>query len=268
MEQRVSTFAGGQIPLVVSTGIPENFTHGFTTRHGGVSMPPFASFNLGWKWGDDPAAVDENHRRLLAISGAKVMLRASQVHGVRILRVRAGDDPSAIANERADGLITNDPRIGISVHVADCTPILLACPRTGAAAALHSGWRGTVAGIATAGVKTMVAEFGCRPDELFAVLGPCIGACCFEVGPEVVQAFLEVMPTAWENGVILSVHDHKPRVDLRRFQRLQLELAGLTPQNIDDSTDCTVCDPANRFFSFRKSGRITGQLVGFILGKE
>jgi YfiH family protein len=268
MEQTSITWPEGQIPLIISSRMPGNFIHGFTTRHGGVSAPPFASFNLGWKWGDDPFAVDENHRRLLAISGAKVMLRASQVHKARILRVHAEDDPIVVAKEQADGLVTLDPGIGISVHVADCTPILLACPRTGAVAALHAGWRGTVAGIAKYGMKTLAAEYGCQPKEIYAALGPCIGGCCFEVGPEVIDAFLEAMPDAQDHGVVLISPQRKPRVDLRQFQRIQLETAGLDPQNIDVSTDCTLCDPAKRFYSFRKSGRVTGQLVGFILRKE
>ena len=256
---------GEEIPFLESTIIPANFRHGFTTRHGGVSAPPFDTFNLGWKWGDDPAAVDENHRRFLAASGATVLHRASQVHGVRVLRVRAGDESEAVAREQADGLMTNDPGVGITVHVADCTPIVLACPVTGACAALHAGWRGTVAGMAKAGVSAMVAEFGCAPGDIRAVLGPCIGACCFEVGPEVVAAFLAATPDAREQKVIQETSGKKAHVDIRRFSWLGLLSAGLSPKHIEVGTECTMCDPENRFFSYRKSGRATGQLVGFIV---
>jgi hypothetical protein len=95
-------------------------------------------------------------------------------------------------------------------------------------------------------------------------MGPCIGACCFEVGPEVAAAFLAAMPAAREASVILSAAGRKDRIDLRRFQRLQFEAAGVSPENIDACTDCTHCDPRGRFFSFRRAGRATGQLVGFI----
>jgi YfiH family protein len=265
METKVHRLPGGiDLPLLVSSSIPETFSHGFTTRAGGASQPPFDALNLGWKWGDQRADVDENHRRLLAVSGARTMFRASQVHGVGVLHLHGGDDPQAIAAREADGLCSDEPGLGVSVHVADCTPILLACSRTGACAALHAGWRGTVAGMVRAGVDSLVSHFGCQPVTLSAALGPCIGACCFEVGPEVAAAFVAAMPAACENGVLLATSGSKPHIDLRRFQSLQLEAAGLLPENIDASADCTFCDPAGRFYSFRRNGRSTGQLVGFI----
>jgi len=266
METRVVSIADGtEVPFVASRKMPAGFRHGFTTRAGGVSAPPFDSLNLGWKWGDDSASVDENHRRLLAASGASTMLRASQVHGVRILRVRRSDDPATVAGEKADGLCTDEPGLGLSVHVADCTPILMACERTGACAALHAGWRGTVVGMAWAGVATMAAQFGCRPADLHVALGPCIGCCCFEVGGDVEDAFAAAMPAAWKNAVIVGAPGRKARIDLRAFQRLQLEDAGVLREHIDVSTDCTLCDPGRRFFSYRGEGRATGQSVGYIV---
>ena len=264
MEKRVVRGTDGDgLPLLVSPTIPAGFRHGFTTRAGGVSAPPFDSLNLGWKWGDTGEDVAENHRRLLSVSGAAVMHRASQVHGTHILRVSGSDDPAAVAAQQADGLASDEPGLGLSVHVADCTPILMACPETGACAALHAGWRGTVAGMASAGVQAMVSGFGCRPRDLRVALGPCIGPCCFEVGPEVVEAFRA--ERAAKVGVILSPPGKKAHIDLRRFQRAQLEAAGVPSENIGASTDCTFCDPAGRFFSFRRAGRATGQLVGFIV---
>lgn len=265
MESRVFAASdGATLPLLVSATIPAPCRHGFTTRHGGVSGPPFDTLNLGWKWGDRPESVAENRRRLLAVAGADTMFRVSQVHGTRIVRVRREDDAQAVAAVQADGLCTDEPGAGLSIHVADCTPILLACPRTGACAALHAGWRGTVAGIARAGVKAMAAHFGCRPEELRAALGPCIGACCFEVGPEVVGALLATRPSAREDGSVIP-GGRKEHIDLRRVQRTDLLAAGLLPANIDVSADCTFCDPGQRFFSFRKAGRSTGQMVGFVV---
>jgi len=266
METRTARADGGQeLPLIVSSVIPAGFRHGFTTRAGGVSAAPFASLNLGWKWGDGEACVAENHRRLLSVSAAQVMLRVKQVHGTRILCVRDRDAPDTVAAAQADGLATDERGLGLSVHVADCTPILMACPTTGACAALHAGWRGTVAGMAGQGVRAMAGHFGCRPGDLRVALGPCIGPCCFEVGPEVAAAFLAAMPALLGNGVVVTVPGRKPRIDLRRFQRLQLEAADVPSESIDASTDCTFCDPAGRFFSLRRDGRATGQLVGFIV---
>jgi YfiH family protein len=266
METYVVRIAQGvDVPLIVSARMPEGFRHGFSARAGGVSVPPFDTLNLGWKWGDDHLSVDENHRRLLVASGAPTMLRVSQVHGVRIVRVRGGDDPAAIAAEQADGLCTDEPGLGLSVHVADCTPILIACPRTGACAALHAGWRGTVAGMARIGVETLTSQFGCRPEELRVALGPCIGVCCFEVGREVEEAFVAAMPAARRDGVLVSSTGMKTRIDLRGFQARQLEAVGVAPDHIDASTDCTLCDANGRFYSFRGAGRATGQSVGFIV---
>jgi polyphenol oxidase len=253
-----------ELPLLVSTQMPPGFLHGFTTRTGGVSRAPFDALNLGWKWGDDRACVDENHRRLLAASGARAMFRISQVHGTRVVRVRHGDDGTALSAEEGDGLCTDEPGLALSVHVADCTPILMACSRTGACAALHAGWRGTVAGMARAGVESLRSEFGCKPEALHVALGPCIGRCCFEVGSEVVAAFVAAMPDACDAGVVVTTLGSKPRIDLRRFQRLQLEAAGVPTGNIDVSDACTVCDPERRFFSYRKAGRATGQSLGFV----
>jgi YfiH family protein len=253
----------GSLPLLVSPVFPPQFRHGFTTRAGGVSGPPFESLNLGRKWGDDSANVDENHRRLLAASGTPVMYAASQVHGARILHVRAGDDPVAVRREEADGLCSDSPNLSLAIYVADCVPVLLADPVTGAFAALHSGWRGTVAGVVAAGVNALADKFGSRPTDLRAALGPAIGPCCFEVGPEVVAAFEALVPDAHESGIVRP-GPHKPHVDLRLYLRLQLLQMGVRPEHIDACPACTFCDGQDRFYSYRRFGRATGQMVGFV----
>ena len=259
---------GATVPLLVSGSIPASFRHGFSTRAGGVSAAPYASLNLGGKWGDSPENVAENRRRVLLASGARTMYAISQVHGTRVVHVAAGDDPDLVKDEQADGLCSDGAGVGLSVRVADCVPVLLADPRTGACAALHAGWRGTVAGMAGAGVAALVSRFGCRPGDLRAALGPCIGPCCFDVGPEVVAAFEAAWPQAHAAGVLVELAGFQPRIDLRQSLRLQLQAAGVLPEHIDASSDCTACDPAGRFYSFRHSGRLTGQLVGFIVAPD
>ena len=256
---------GASVPLLVSATIPASFRHGFTTRAGGVSAAPYATLNLGSKWGDSPDKVAENRRRLLVASGARAMFAVSQVHGTRVVRVAAGDDPEAVRAEEADGLCGDGAGLGLSAHVADCVPVLIADPRTGACAALHAGWRGTVAGVATEGVAALIRAFGCRPENLRVALGPCLGLCCFDVGPEVAAAFEAAWPGAHAQGVVVETAGFRPRIDLRQCLRLQLEAAGVLAEHIDASSDCTACDPAGRFYSFRHSGRLTGQLVGFIV---
>jgi len=263
--RQVRVSSGVDVPVLVSTRMPTGFRHGFTMRAGGTSRAPFDTLNLGWKWGDAPERIAENHRRLLAAADATSMFRLSQVHGARIVRVRRDDDPIGLSLTEGDGLCTDEAGVGLSVHVADCTPILMACAATGACAALHAGWRGTAAGMAYAGVERMRTEFGCEPKDLHVVLGPCIGRCCFEVGPEVASLFEAAMAGAREDGIVAAVPGRKPHVDLRRFQRQQLLAAGVPPDQIDASDACTVCDPDRRFFSFRKAGRATGQSVGFVV---
>jgi YfiH family protein len=245
-------------PLLISAAIPAPFHHGFTSRAGGVSEGPFASLNLGAKWGDARENVLENRRRLVAATRSSVLYLAAQVHGARVLPVRAGDDPAAIAREQADGVCSDVPGVAVGVYVADCVPVLLADPRTGAYAAVHAGWRGTVAGILSVAVETLRREYGSLPGDLRVALGPAISSCCFEVGPEVAQAF-----RAWPDAVI-EEEGRKPHVDLRLVLRAQALAAGVSPETFDGGSDCTKCDPDGRFFSYRRDASNTGQHVGFI----
>jgi hypothetical protein len=243
-----------ELPLLTSPVIPARFRHGFTTRAGGVSAAPFASLNLGMKWGDTRENVLENRRRVLAASGAPIMYLAAQVHGARVIEVRAGDDAATVARQEADGVCAAVAGIAVGVYVADCVPVLFADPSTGAVAAVHAGWRGTVAGVLPAAVAAMAAAFGSRPEDLCVALGPAIGPCCFEVGPEVAAVF--------PADTVIARPDRKPHVDLRRAQQLQLLAAGVTA--IDAGGPCTMCDPAGRFYSYRRDAGHTGQHVGFI----
>jgi YfiH family protein len=250
-----------ELPLVRSPALAAPFRHGFSTRQGGVSAPPFDSLNLGMKWGDARDAVLENRRRLLGAAGVEVIHLAAQVHGIRVLPVQAGADPAAINAEQADALCSDAAGVAVGVYTADCVPVLLADPRTGAYAAAHAGWRGTVAGIVAATVATLAGRYGSRPADLRAALGPAIGPCCFEVGSEVAEAFTAALPGA--AGVVLPRPGGKPHVDLRLALRLQLERAGVHPQAIDSSAACTRCD-ATRFFSYRRDAGRTGMHLSFV----
>lgn len=264
---RVAVFseAGGgwQLPLLQSEVLGAGVAHGFTTRAGGTSPPPFDTLNLGGKWGDDPAHVTENRRRLaVAVGGAPVVAR--QVHGTAIRRVHAGDDPAQIARHEADGLCTDAPGVVLGVFVADCVPALLVDARTGACAAVHAGWRGTVAGILPQAVRTLAAEFGARPADLRVALGPAIGACCFEVGLEVATAFEAAIPDARARGILLPSprgRADKAHVDLHAANRLLLAQAGV--EAVDALAACTHCQ-RERFFSFRRDGAATGQQMGVV----
>jgi len=256
---------GRELPLLRSALLGAPFVHGFTTRAGGVSAPPFETLNLGGKWGDDPATVSENRRRLERAVGGPIAA-ARQVHGTTVVRVRAGDDPAALARVDADGLCTDAPGVVLGVFVADCVPALLVDPRSGASAAVHAGWRGTVAGVLPAAVRALAAEFGARPGDLRVALGPAIGPCCFEVGPEVVAAFEALCPDARARGIVLPSPRGaagKANVDLKAANRLLLERAGVDPEALEAGPECTSCD-RTRFYSFRRDGSATGQLMGVV----
>jgi YfiH family protein len=251
-------------PLLRSALIPLGFRHGFTTRRGGVSQPPFDQLNLGMKWGDARENVLENRRRLEAASGADRLYFAAQVHGAAVVRVRAGAAPAEIAKLKADALCTGNSGVAVAVFVADCVPILLADVRSGACAAAHAGWRGTAAGVAAAAVRRLRADFGTRPEDVRAALGPAIGPCCFEVGDEVVAAIEGALPAARAAGAIrIDARWPKPHVDLKLVNRLLLEAEGVPAAAIDAGPECTSCDPV-RFYSFRRDAGVTGQHVGFI----
>jgi YfiH family protein len=251
-----------EAPVLTSLVIPGDFRHGFSTRAGGVSAAPYHSLNLGMRWGDASENVLENRRRLLLATRATALYLAAQVHGATVVRVRAGDDPTVLARQQADGVCADVPGIAVGVYVADCVPALFADPRTGAYAAVHAGWRGTVAGVLPAAVRALGEHFGSRPGDLRVALGPAISRCCFEVGPEVAEAFAAALPGA--TGVVVDRPGRKPHVDLRRAQHLQLLAAGVPAEHIDGGADCTSCDPGGRFYSYRRDAGQTGQHVGFI----
>jgi hypothetical protein len=230
---------------------------------GGVSAAPWDSLNLGGKWGDASESVAENRRRLSRAAGAP-LFSAAQVHGVAIARLGAHDSPADLARVQADGLCTDRVDVALAVFVADCIPALVVDPRTGAFAAVHAGWRGTVAGVMPAAVSALAVHFGARAADLRVALGPAIGRCCFEVGPEVVAAFEAGLPGARAAGVILDWGaGGKAHVDLKRANVVALERAGVDPASIDAGPECTSCD-RGRFFSYRRDKGATGQHLAFV----
>jgi YfiH family protein len=229
--------------------------HGFSLRTGGVSEGPFASLNLGTSVGDDGAAVAENLRRLAADAGraADRLSTVHQVHGAVVVRAAAGRD-----EVDADGLWTDDASGSwVGVRAADCVPILLSTEDGRAVAAVHSGWRGTLLGVVAQGVEALVRT-GAPAATLRAAVGPCIQACCYEVGPDLAERFGAAFSTAVVRGGGV-----RPHLDLALAVRSTLLGAGLLPEHVDLQTACTACDAA-RFFSHRRDGGVTGRHLAFI----
>ncbi len=183
----------------------------------------------------------------------------SQVHGVAAQVISGDEDRDAVLDLIGDIVVTRAPGVGIGVRTADCVPILIADRASGAVAAIHSGWKGTVANAAAAGVRALRDLVGDRGD-LLAAIGPHIEACCFEVGADVAAELAACSPLG-EGAVIRGA---KPHVDLRRIVRAQLESEGIAAAAIDDVRGCTVGD-RERFHSYRRDGRIGGRLLSAIV---
>jgi polyphenol oxidase len=216
----------------------------FTTRRGGVSTGSFASLNLGRLTADDGANVDENRRRLAALTGCprERFLYGRQVHGASVRRATEPPGPARPSAEE-DGQATALRGYPALVFVADCTPVLLAA--AGAVATIHAGWRGTAAGILAEGVAALREVGGEGP--ITALLGPGARACCYEVGQEVHEAFAGYDARRGRN------------LDLPAIVRAKLAEAGVT--DVHDVGLCTMCW-FGLFFSHRRDGGVTGRQAG------
>ncbi|MEE1867986.1 MULTISPECIES: peptidoglycan editing factor PgeF [Pseudomonas] len=208
-----------------------------TTRAGGVSLPPYESFNLGDHVGDAPDAVAENRRRLTAEFGIQPAW-LKQVHGV----VVADADPSIIAE--ADASWTATPGVACTVMTADCLPLLF-CDRAGTrVAAAHAGWRGLANGV----IEATLDRLALPPEEVLVWLGPAIGPQAFEVGLEVRDAFTTVHPETAQAFVPGASAD-KLMADIYMLARLRLAVRGVTA--VYGGGYCTVSD--QRFYSYRRT---------------
>lgn len=238
-------------PLLAALGV----RHGFTTRSGGVSTGRFASLNLGERWGDSLASVRENLRRVSAHAGFAIasLCQVNQVHGTNVVTLHAPER----REREADGMATQHP-LTLAVYSADCVPILLSDDE-GRVAAVHAGWRGTVAGIAAQAVQVMEG-LGARRSQLRAALLPSIGPCCFEVQEDVAAPFRSAQPS-----VVGKNANGRLVVNLWQANRNILLQAGLRAEHIEDPSACTCCDPT-RFFSYRRDGAGIGQHMAFIVG--
>lgn len=246
-------------PLIIDT------PHCFSTRFGGVSEGALASLNLGVHRGDKPANVLENYRRLSEAVGfdPKRTVFTKQIHSDIIERVGVSDCGRGLivpVENGCDGLVTNEPEVVLTVFSADCTPVLLYDPVAKAVGAVHAGWRGTAAAIVEKAVERMAAEFGSKPENIRAAIGPCISQCCFETDRDVPEAMLNAFGDAAKEAIRET--GSKYYVNLKALNVLALTRAGV--RQIDIATECTACEP-NRFWSHRRVGNARGSLAAMIL---
>jgi YfiH family protein len=255
--------------------------HGFSTRPGGTSVLEGKKIlNLGFMEWDSREAVSENRRLFQSAVAAKdsALLPLKQIHSdvVHLFLKPAADPP------KGDASLTNTAGPLLGVQTADCVPILLVDPKKHVVAAVHAGWRGTLARIAQKTIGRMQLEFGCKPADVLAALGPSIGPCCYEVGVELVTKFTaqfadahdyfdeprtgdEPNPIQWLN---MAPPGHQPppksvHLDLRKANRSQLIASGLRPNNIYSTDLCTACR-TDLFFSYRREGPLSGRLMSVV----
>lgn len=262
--------------------------HGFSTRRGGVSQAYAregvpGELNLGFTSEDDRKNVLRNRALLAnAISGnaATPIVTLRQIHSSVV--VHAGSDATTC---KGDGLMTDQPGLLIGIQTADCVPVLVADRKRKAVAAFHAGWRGTVKRIVETGIGRMRAQFGSRPEDLVAAIGPSIGPCCYAVGEEVQSEFESQF--AYAHELFHEVYDTNPvrtkypmlfltqrapghspigpslHLDLAEANRRQLLDAGLKPKAIQMVGGCTSCQP-EMFFSHRASSGHCGRMLSVI----
>lgn len=273
--------------------------HGFSTRRGGASeLGPFENgqkaaekiLNLGYTDWDERDRVSANRAKFFRAIGAAGMrpVVLGQIHSDIIHTVGSSQPWPAQPGKtpQGDALITCERGMLLLVGTADCIPILLADPQRRAIAAIHSGWRGTLARIAAKALGRMQMEFGTRPQDVIAALGPGIGSCCYEVGEEVAREFAAQFPDAreWFDGRFdaLAAGENDPnwlpwltrkppghaqpplraQLDLIAANRAILAGAGVAPKKILSSGHCTACR-TDLFFSYRRE-RSTGRMMAAI----
>lgn len=237
----MAVLAGGTVQGVRTVG------WAFTDRRVGVSEPPFDLANLATHVGDASAHVAANRERLLGHIGedGAVLATMSQVHGAT---VRVVDGPGDAGS--ADALVTQTPGVVLLAQTADCVPVLLADADAGVVAAVHAGWKGAAADVVARAVEVMT-RLGAR--EIEAVIGPAICGSCYEVGPEVLEAVLPVLPSA-----TARTRTGTSGLDLRRGLHDRLAGLGIAADVVGP---CTFESPD--LYSYRRDGR-TGRQAGAI----
>lgn len=251
--------------LLLRSGLLERagFRHGFSLRAGGVSAPPFDSLNLARNVGDAPEAVAENHARFASAVGYSptALYEVSQVHGRAVHRVDPACAPAAFRAREGDALLTTQRDFAVGVRVADCVPILIAHPRSGAVAAVHAGWRGVVARILEASIEALCEDTGALTAELLIAIGPHIGPLAFEVSQDVAS---EIAESAARDPSVIVPREPRPHVNLARAVENQLLALGVQASHLEHVTGCTFSD-ASRFFSFRRDGKASGRHLAVIV---
>ena len=241
----------------------DGFVNGFSTRIGGVSDMPKDALSLAGFNDDKAENILENRRRFLKLfPGTWSLAGCWQVHGADVRVVETAADAKPAENEQGDtiycdAIISDTSGVLAGIKTADCVPLLLGDPKTGAFAAVHSGWRGTLAEIGVAAVRRLVNEYRTDPADLRIAIGAAAGACCYEVGSDVIDAFTG----KFRDGAQLFTPTREGHafVDLLKANRDQLVAAGVLEERIHVAPICTMCR-TDLFFSYRREKSLNGKV--------
>ncbi|HEX8198377.1 MAG TPA: peptidoglycan editing factor PgeF [Pyrinomonadaceae bacterium] len=246
----------------------EGFVNGFSTRTGGVSPFPEKDLNLAGFDDDSPENIYENRRRFLkAFEGEWKIASCWQIHSDLIRHVKDFSD-SEDGNYKMDALVSDAPKVLLGVKTADCVPVLLGDVKTGAFAAIHAGWRGTVASIVPKTIAEMREKFGTNSQDLIAAIGPAASGRNYEVGGDVIEFFQQNFPENYQDFFAPTRENHA-LVDLFKANNFQLLSSGVAPENIYISELCTM-ERTDLFFSYRVEKRLygkTGRLLS-VIGRQ
>jgi len=263
--------------------------HGFSTRLGGFSEAYGGNqLNLGFTASDDRQAIERNRRVFLSgltdANRALPLITLRQIHS-GLVRILKGKDRIPQKPQKGDGIITSHKNVLLGVQIADCVPVLVVDSKRGTLGAFHAGWRGTVKRIVERGVGSMRAVFGCRSEDLYAAIGPCIHACCYAVGEEVVDEFRSQF--TYFKDLFSEVYDRDPirekypllfltarapghsnigpqkHLNLVAANRRQLLDAGVPSDHICAAEECTSCR-TDLLFSHRAEAGYTGRMMGVV----
>lgn len=241
------------------------FINGFSTRTGGVSPFPENSLNLAGFDEDTGTNIRENRRRFLNLfDGDFILATAWQIHSDKIIVLKDEEDILLYENEKADSLVSNISQVLVGAKTADCVPVLIGDPKTGAFAAIHAGWRGTVQSIVTKTVEKMREVYGVNPADLVCAIGAAATCKNYEIGQDVIDAFAENFPDS--THLFTETRENHAFIDLHTANKEQLTSVGVSEENIYIAPFCTM-ERNDLFFSYRlekKTFGKTGRLLSVI----
>lgn len=230
-----------------------------STRKGGVSSGPYASLNMSFASGDESANVLANRKKFLTTFhiDATQLICCNQIHGINVVSVGKemcgrGATNKKDAIEACDGIMTNEANVPISMNFGDCTPILFFDPIHQVIAICHGGWRGTAQNIAAVTLQKMHSAYGTNAADVRVAIGPTIGKCCFEVGQDVIDAFLAIFSQEDIKTLATDDGNGKFHFDLPKANEKLLLKAGVLPEHLENVDMCTCCHE-DLFFSYRRS---------------